>query len=462
MHNPEKEDVSESVNLAALIDGGRLTPYHALVVIIASVSIILDGFDSQLMGYAIPTLMKEWGIVREAFVPAVTASFIGMVVGGIITGLMADRFGRKKLLLINLFIFGIATLIIGFTTTVTQIACFRFIAGLGIGGAMPVCATIVAEFAPVRSRALIVTGTIVCTPLGGMVAGYFTGYILPHFGWQTLFFVGGVMPIVLIAIVWALLPETPFYLLKHENRWADLRKLLGRMHIHVADNVSFEKETQKEKKDNKRFSELFKPEFRSDTIALCFVFLFCGYTVYSAFGWLPTMLTAEHVSIESASYSLANYNLGGFLGALVCGYAISKMGSFWPMVVSGIGSWASLLVLSAIDIPTNIGLMTTLLVLHGFFINGIQAPMYALCAYAFPTDIRTTGMSTASSCGRVGAIISGFVGAPVITKFGGVGYLLMLIACMVIVTFGVLAIRKHIPSPRVSRITEFKKEIQKS
>lgn len=462
MHNRETEDHIHAQNLSTLIDRGRFTVYHALIVFIASVSIILDGFDSQLMGYAVPTLMKEWGIVREAFVPAVTAGFVGMVVGGVVTGLMADRFGRKKLLLINLFIFGAATFVIGFATTVNQIAIFRFIAGLGIGGAMPVCATIVAEFAPARYRAFIVTGTIVCTPLGGMVAGYFTGYLLPRFGWETIFLVGGIMPVLLIFVVWAVLPETPFYLLKHQSRWEELRRLLRRMGIAVDDNVDFIRETHKKSGNNKRFIELFSKNFRSDTIALCFVFLFCGFTVYSAFGWLPTMLTAEHVSIEMASYSLANYNLGGFLGALVCGYAISKMGSFWPMVVSGIGSWASLLVLSAIDIPSNIPLMITLLVLHGFFINGIQAPMYALCAYAFPTDIRTTGMSTASSCGRVGAIISGFVGAPVITQLGGVGYLLMLVICMVVVTFGLLAIRKHIPSPRLGRTTLFKNETQES
>jgi len=175
--------------------------------------------------------------------------------------------------------------------------------------------------------------------------------------------------------------------------------------------------------------------------------LFCGFSVYSAFGWFPAMLAAENIDIETASYGLANYNLGGFVGALVFGYVISRTGSFWPMLISATGAWLSLAILAFINMPSDIFMTIVLLILHGFSINGIQAPMYALCAYIYPTGIHATGTAIASSCGHIGVLISGFTGASVITQTGGTGFLIMLCISMVVVTFGLICIRRHMPFP---------------
>jgi len=185
----KEEDIS--VNLSQIIDHDFITPYQLIIIIFVSFPVIVDGFSSQLMGYAVPTLMQEWAVVRNVFIPAVTAGFAGMVFGGIASGFLADRLGRKKMLLINLFIFGTATFITGTANSINEITFYLFVTGPGIGGAMPVCATIVAEFTPSRYRAFFMTGTMVCTPLGGMIAGYITGYLLPRFNWETLFFTGG-------------------------------------------------------------------------------------------------------------------------------------------------------------------------------------------------------------------------------------------------------------------------------
>ena len=186
-----------NADIGRLLDHGAYTTMQKLVVFLAALSIVMDGFDGQLIGFAIPLMIKEWGITRGAFAPAVAAGLVGMGIGSACAGLFADRFGRRMAVIASVFVFGAATSAIGFAPDVLAVAALRFIAGLGIGGALPSSTTVTAEFTPARRRTLAVTATIVCVPLGGMLAGFFAGEILPAFGWRGLFFIGGTFPIAL-------------------------------------------------------------------------------------------------------------------------------------------------------------------------------------------------------------------------------------------------------------------------
>ncbi|WP_050478286.1 MFS transporter [Herbaspirillum rhizosphaerae] len=438
--------MSASIDIGKTLDDGVFTAMQKFVVCLAALSIVMDGFDGQLIGFAIPVLIKEWGITRSAFAPAVAAGLIGMGIGSACAGLFADRFGRRWAIIGSVLIFGTATCAIGLAPDVLTIAILRLIAGFGIGGALPSSTTMTAEFTPSKHRTVAVTATIVCVPLGGMLAGLFAGAVMPLYGWRGLFFIGGALPLVLAVLLILALPESPRYLARREQRWPELRKLLARMARNVNAATGFTDMSEQKAEQRLGFRALFSDGRARDTIAIWCAFFMCLLAVYSAFSWLPTMLAAEGLNVAIAGAGLTAYNLGGVIGALACAVAITRYGSRGPLLLCSIGGVASALLLLGVDASHATGLFIFGLGLHGLFVNAVQSTMFALCAYIYPTGVRATGTASALAFGRLGAILSAFAGAIVITGAGANGYLVMLGTAMVFVLGALLVVRGHIPS----------------
>lgn len=438
-----------TIDVGSVLDDGPFSLAQKMAVLLAAFAIVMDGFDGQLIGFAIPVLIKEWGITRNAFAPAVAAGLIGMGLGSALAGLFADRFGRRWALIGSVFVFGVATCSIGFAPNVATIAALRFIAGLGIGGALPCSTTMTAEFTPARRRTLAVTATIVCVPLGGMLAGLFASHVLPLYGWRGLFWIGGALPVVLGLVLVFGLPESPRFLARRQSHWPQLARLLSRMQRDVPHPVVFTDVAGQKVIQHASFRALFAPGQARDTVALWAAFFMCLLAVYAAFSWLPTMLASEGLSVAVAGQGLTAYNLGGVIGALVCAVAIARWGSRRPMALCCVGAAASAFALQGVDARLNTSLLIVGLGLHGLFVNAVQSTMYALCAYVYPTAVRATGTASAVAFGRLGAILSAFAGALVITAGGAVAYLVMLGIAMLVVLAALLAMREQIP-----RLTE--------
>ncbi len=433
------------LDVGRAIDEGPFTTMQKLVVLMAALSIVMDGFDGQLIGFAIPSIIKEWGITRGAFAPAVAAGLIGMGIGSACAGLFADRFGRRYALIGSVFLFGIATSAIGLASDVTGIALLRFIAGLGIGGALPSCATMTAEYTPARRRTLAVTATIVCVPLGGMLAGLFAATVLPLYGWRGLFVIGGALPLVLGVVLLAALPESPRFLVRRPDRWSELAVLMGRMSRATAAGTTFTDLGEQKAEQKVGFRGLFAQGRTRDTLAIWGAFFMCLLAVYSAFSWLPTMLVSAGLDTSIAGKGLTAYNMGGVIGALSCALAITRFGSRWPLALCCAGAATSALLLTRLDVAANTTLLIIGLGMHGMFVNAVQSTMYALCAYAYPTSMRATGTAAGLAFGRLGAILSAFAGAAIITAGGASAYLSMLGLAMVGVLVALMIVRDHIP-----------------
>ena len=182
---------SDQFDVSKAIDDSGFSTVQKFTYLLAALAIVVDGFDGQMIGYAIPMIMKEWGVTRAAFSVAVASGLMGMAIGSLSAGVIADKLGRKPVLVASIILFGSATSLIGFAPDVTAIAVIRFFAGLGIGAALPAATTLTAEFIPFRFRTMAVITAIVCYPLGGMLAGLAAGQILPVQGWRVFFFIGG-------------------------------------------------------------------------------------------------------------------------------------------------------------------------------------------------------------------------------------------------------------------------------
>jgi AAHS family 4-hydroxybenzoate transporter-like MFS transporter len=437
-------------DVTAILDQGTWSGTQKMAVILAALAIILDGFDGQLIGFAIPVLIKDWGLSSSSFAPVLAAGLVGMATGSVLGGYIGDRYGRRVALIFSVFLFGVTTSCIGLAPNLLTLGLLRFIAGLGIGGTLPAASTIAAEFTPMRSRAVSVTATIVCFPLGGMLAGFFSAYVLPNFGWRALFLCGGAIPVLFAVVLMVVIPESPRYLARHSKRWSELASLLQRFGTRTEPNAHFTDGTDQRSAggvaDQKPgFGRLLEGSMARDTVALWVAFFCCLFAIYSAFSWLPTVLTTAGFSPQVAGAGLTAYNLGGVFGALGCAQLIARFGSRWPMIICAAGGAAMALLLKLV--PND---QTNLLVfglgLHGLFVNAVNCTLYAASAFLYPTYIRATGTATALAVGRFGAILSSFTGAALIAYSGPSAFLTFLGLAMIAVASALAVLRTHIPA----------------
>jgi MFS transporter, AAHS family, 4-hydroxybenzoate transporter len=441
----------KTVDVGAVIDEGRWTGYQKLLIVGTALTIILDGVDNQLLPNAVPRLITEWGRPRADFINALSIGPFGMMIGGLIGGVLGDRLGRRTALLGSVLAFAVLTLAIAFVDSIEMLATLRFLAGVGLGGAMPNAATLASEYVPRRQRPFAVTLTIVCIPLGGAIAGELAARVIPAYGWRMLFTIGGVIPIVLALVLWKVLPESPRYLAKRRERWPELTRTMRRIGHDIPDDVEYTEAaaaTATVPVKSISIGSLFGPTFVRDTLALCASFFFCLMVNYIVILLLPAMLTAKDVGFTqpAASRALAMSNYGGVAGAVLGALVIQRLGSRITMLGMSAGAIVCALVLTGTRIdPSDTGLLMVMLLLTGGLLNAVQTTMYALAAHVYPTDIRSTGVGFAVAIGRIGNVLAGYVGAYALDQGGPPGYFTSMAVLMGIVFVSLAAVRRHVP-----------------
>jgi AAHS family 4-hydroxybenzoate transporter-like MFS transporter len=428
-----------------MLDQGEWGRYQQGLVALTALTIIFDGADIQLLGIAVPTMMAEWGAARGAFAPVLASGLFGMMIGATLGGIIGDRFGRRVALAGCLLVFGLLTSAVALVDNLGVLAALRFLAGLGFGGTVPNAAALTSEYVPLRHRTFAVTLTIVCVPLGGTLAALVASAVLPAFGWRALFAMGGLMPLAVAAIVIGVLPESPRFLARHPVRWPELARMLRRAGHAVRPGTAFiEPATGAIQRAS--LVALFARDFRRDTTGLWCAFAFCMLAVYTAFNWLPSMLTGAGRDVALASTGLAAFNLGGVAGAIGGALVITRVGSRATMLGMAAGAVAGALVMSTMRMAEDSNALPIVLMLGltGGFINAVQTTMYALAAHVYPTAIRATGVGSASAVGRFGAILSTYAGAWALES-GGTRLFFFLIASALAAALGSLAlVGRHI------------------
>jgi AAHS family 4-hydroxybenzoate transporter-like MFS transporter len=436
-----------AVDIGRVLDEGRWSAYQRFAVFLAAFALIFDGLDIQLLGVAIPSIMKEWNVTRSAFAPLIAIGLIGMSIGTVISGMVGDRFGRRIALLGSVVIFGTFTVLCSQAENMTSLAVFRFLAGLGLGGGLPNGVSLASEFVPLRRRAFAVTLTIVCIPLGGVLAGAIGAEVLPKHGWRTLFIIGGALPLLGAIFLAFCLPESLRFLAQRPERWPELKRILSRFNPAAAGATAFTDTLTETTVKRASIRSLFAPGLARDTLMLWGAFLACLLAVYCGFNWLPSMLSGAGLDVSVASRGLAVFNLGGVVGAIAGALFIARFGSKSTMLAISVLAVAGGLVLMAIPInaATSSVLIIVLLAITGGSINAVQSTMFALAAHVYPTPVRATGVGSASAVGRSGALLSSFVGAWAI-ETGGSHTFFLLMACAMAATFVFLAfLTRHTP-----------------
>lgn len=436
------------VDVGVVVDQGPWTGYQKGVLALAAGAIVLDGFDTQAIGFAAPSMIDELGLTKAALAPVLAAGLVGMTIGAAMGGAIGDRFGRKTALIGSVVIFGILTGLMAVANDVTMLTALRFLAGLGLGGALPNASALVAEFTPPNRRSLAVSASIVCIPVGGIVGGLIAAVVLPALGWRGLFAVAGILPVIVAGLLVMALPESIRFLARRRENHAKIAHILGRMGVTVSSRVKFVDQSEPPAPASP-FTSLVSPTFRGDTIALWAGFFFCLLAVYMAFNWLPAMLTDQGFSLAAASSGLLAFNIGGAIAAIVGASLAGRYGSRLPMVVMAICAAVGAAVLVMLKLEPGTPLLVLMLALgfEGACIAGLQVILYALAAHMYPTGFRATGVGAAAGIGRLGAVLSTVIGAAVLASAGGAGFYTVIAVSMLITAAAICMVRRHVPPP---------------
>jgi len=441
---------ANTVDVAAVLDEGRWTGYQKLLIGGTAFAVILDGMDNQLLGNVIPALMREWSLPRSAFTTVVAVGPFGMMIGGALGGMLGDRIGRRIALIASVLAFTLPTLAIATVDGLAMLGVLRFVAGLGLGGAMPNAAALASEYVPRKQRPFAVTLTIVCIPLGGTLAALLAGRILPGYGWRALFVAGGVIPLIVAAVLFKLLPESPQYLATRRERWPELIALLRRFGHDVGSESAFVARGGAADQVRSRGSmrELFAPLLRRDTLGMCGAFFFCLLAIYVGFSWIVAMLAAAGFPQVDASNALAAFNFGGVGGAIAGALLIQRVGSRVTLLGMSALAVLSALVMAGMPLqPPMTPALLAMFTLTGGLLNAVQTTMYALAAHVYPTEVRATGVGTAVAVGRIGNVLASYVGAIALDAGGAAAFFSTWAASMAVVSVSLAVVRRHIPRP---------------
>ena len=234
-------DTTPRLDVQAFIDAARVSPLQKRLLFLCFLVIAIDGFDTAIIGFIAPTVRAEWGLAVAQLGPLFAAGLFGLMLGAFAVGPLADRYGRKTMLVASMIVFGVASLASSYSGGLTALTALRCLTGLGLGGAMPMTITLASEFSPAARRSSLVTLMFCGFTLGSAMAGLIAARILPSLGWRVLLVGGGLPPLVLAPLLGAMLPESVRFLVMSGNahdRIADILRRIGPRPTFVASGSS--------------------------------------------------------------------------------------------------------------------------------------------------------------------------------------------------------------------------------
>ena len=398
------------LDVQSLINEQPLSRYQWRVVILCFLIVFLDGLDTAAMGFIAPALSQDWGIDRASLGPVMSAALIGMVFGALGSGPLADRFGRKWVLVASVMIFGAFSLASAYASNVDQLLILRFLTGLGLGAGMPNATTLLSEYTPERFRSLLVTSMFCGFNLGMAGGGFISAKLIPAFGWHSLLLLGGILPLLLAVVLLFWLPESARYLVVRNKGVEKVRRALAPIAPEqVARAASFSVPEQTTVKASNVLAVIFSGTYRTGTLLLWLTYFMGLVIVYLLTSWLPTLMRESGASMEQAAFIGALFQFGGVLSAVGVGWAMDR---FNPHKV--IAAFYLLAGVFAYAVGQSLGNMTvlaTLVLIAGMCVNGAQSAMPSLAARFYPTQGRATGVSWMLGIGRFGAILGAWMGA---------------------------------------------------
>ena len=396
-----------TVNVPDLIDEQKISSFQIRILVLCALAALLDGFAAQMIGYVAPSIAREMRLSPAALTPIFAWGLFGLMLGALTFGPVADRYGRKPVIVACTLFYGLITLATVRADSGFALASLRFLAGLGFGGVMPNAIALTAEYSPHRRRGTMVTIMFCGFPIGATIAGFATVRILQAFSWRGVFILAGVMPLLLAPVLALLLPESIRHLVIHGGHTERVRQLLARINPQLVFARGTNFIVREERAAGMPVLHLFRQGRAVPTILLWIGFFMSLIDIYLLTSWLPTVFHNAGITLSLSVIATALFQGGGVVASLILGSFVDRFGPY--RVLSFIYLLGAACV-ALLGYSHSVGLIMTCTFFAGAGILGGQTGANALAASFYPTYIRSTGVGWALGIGRIGSIVGPIFG----------------------------------------------------
>ncbi|MDP8984572.1 MAG: MFS transporter [Pseudomonadota bacterium] len=397
-----------SYQVDEIIDSQPIGRLQVRTVALCCAVAALNGFDGQVIGFLAPAMAADLRVDVRSFGPMFAAGFLGLMIGAMVMGPLGDRIGRKPALLISTVVFGVLAAVTGFIHSVNELVLVRFLTGLGLGGALPNVAALATEYMPKRLNRIPASLIGAAIPAGAMGAGLIATLIVPQLGWRWMFYLGGLMPLILAAALALALPESARYLSLDSRKQGQVRRIMAKIWPDgVRLDAHFAAPVRTADAGGSVF-ELFREGRATVTSMLWVINVMSFMLLYFIVSWMPALLKAAALPLTAGIMSITAFSFGGIVGSLAEGPLMNRLSPERVLFAEFIAFAMLVGILAAL--PLSLGLVAVLSFALGVTVQAAQAGLIIFAVTVYPTEIRSTGAGWCVAVGIVGSIIGPLLG----------------------------------------------------
>lgn len=379
--------------------------FHYNLLGIVGLGWMFDAMDTGIIAFIMTKLVHDWGLTPTESGWIVSIGFVGMAIGAVFSGALADRFGRKNVFASTMVLYSIATALCAFAPNLTVLLVCRFLVGLGLGGQLPVAVTLVSEYIPAQVRGRFIVLLESFWGLGWLVAALVSYFLIPHFGWHIAFLIGG-LPLFYVWVILTKVPESVPYLI-NRNRIVEAHQLIQKLEQQAGVEVIQEIEVLPVAHQQKvSFQQLWQKPFVRRTLMLWLIWFGIVFSYYGIFTWLPSLLVKQGYDIVKSFEYVLFMILAQLPGYIVASWLVEKLGR-----KATLAGFIGLCAVSAYFFGQSSSDNSIMFwgCLMSFFNLGAWGVLYTYTPEQYPTNIRAFGSGWAAAVGRIGGIVAPMV-----------------------------------------------------
>jgi AAHS family 4-hydroxybenzoate transporter-like MFS transporter len=399
------------IEVNEVIERQQLGPFQIMLGALLLLAMFVDGFEAQAPGFAAPAIIKDWGIPRAAMGLVFGAGNLGLMLGAVLLGILGDRFGRKRTIVVGCLVLAAFSFLTVYATDLATLRLLRIGSGIGVGGVLPSVIALGTEFSPRRIQATIIWTLLIGYQFGASSGALISTFLFLHYGWHVMFLIGGILPIVTALLVLAFLPESVRFLALDPSARDRMASVLARIEPGLHPSSDTRLIIHEEKSSGFRIVHLFTDGRAGFTLLLWAVYVSNLMALQFLLTWLPTVLESPTVPRGVAALATVLVPAGGMVGGLILSRFLDK-GSIRPVAV------AFALGVPLVALIGSAGGSTALLMLATFgagcAVIGGQTNLHAAAGRFYPTFIRANGIGWANGVGRIGSILGPVIGGVLI------------------------------------------------
>lgn len=402
--------MGRQINVTDLIDNSKVGRFQSVTFALCAASLIMDGWDVQAISFIGPEIRPEWQLTGQQFGQILSWTNVGVLIGSIVFTVLADKVGRRPVLIATTIFYSLMTLMAAGADSFEEMRVLRLVGGIGMGSIIPNATALIGELSPSRRRVTLIMTITVGFTAGAAIAAVLSAWLIPTFGWRSVLYVGGGIPMLVSILMFFWLPESLEFLILRGKRTDRVARWLRQIDPTLEIGPETEYTVRERPQGGVPVIHLFRDGRALTTLMLWIINFMNLLNLYFLAGWLPSVLGDEGFSTSAASLIAGSLQVGGLVGTFGLAWLIGR-GRFVPVLaVSFAVATASIALIGTESVLSVVPALTVVVFVAGWCVIGGQPGLNAMAATYYPTEMRSTGVGFCLGVGRVGAIIGPFLG----------------------------------------------------